>query len=213
VSDLRLAALDLSLTATGAAWTHDWWGNPQLGVRTIKTSHEGHQRLASILTEIAAICRNRPALVLIEALPMVSGTGKTALLLAELHGLVKQMLWGNNIPYVLVQPTHIKQFATGWGAAHKDRATGEKVPVGKDAVLLAVERTYGDLITVRNNDEADAFTLLALAALRYGQQLAPVTVRQAAVTSKVDWPQLPGPAAGAAALDSPTPAAIAQPTH
>jgi Holliday junction resolvasome RuvABC endonuclease subunit len=122
---------------------------------------------------------------------MVSGTGKIPLLLAELHGLVKQMLWANGVPYVLVQQAHIKQFATGWGAAHKDRATGETVKVGKDAVLLAVERTYGHLVTVRNNDEADAFALLALTALRYGQQLAPVTVRQAAVTSKVDWPELP----------------------
>jgi Holliday junction resolvasome RuvABC endonuclease subunit len=185
---LRLVSLDLSLTATGAAWTHDWRGTPALGVRTITSRHTGHQRLADILTEIATVCRSRPALVAIEHLPMVGNTGKTALLLAELHGLVKQMLWGNNIPYVFVQNAHIKQFATGWGATHKDRATGEKVAVDKDAVLLAVERTYGDLVTVRNNNEADSLALLALTALRYGQQLAPVTVRQAAVTSKVDWP-------------------------
>lgn len=178
----RVAGLDLSLTGTGiATYAPPTATRPSpVATRTVHTTRlTGHQRLAEILLAISDLrdCE----LVVIEDV-WLGLKGNTALRLAELHGLVKHWLWLRCIPYVLVQPAQLKLYAVGKGGG-KD--------AGKDQVLLAVERRYGGLATVTDNNQADALVLLAMALEHYGAPLAEVPVVHTLALAKVDgWPPL-----------------------
>jgi crossover junction endodeoxyribonuclease RuvC len=188
----QVLALDLSLTATGLA-VADW---DTLATRTITTgSQRGHQRLRTILTDIAAtIGTYRPDLVVVEAL-FAGQHAQTTIALAELHGIVKFWLTPR-VPLAVVETQHLKTYAVGRGGG---------AGTDKDAVLLAVERRYGALTTVANNNEADALVLAAMGLHHYDKPLVDVPKTHAAALCKVAGPALPGrpghpttPGAGAA---------------
>jgi crossover junction endodeoxyribonuclease RuvC len=180
-----IAGLDLSLTGTGiATFTH---GN--VAVQTIDGTlsrrkdedpvDAAHKRLQTILTAVGDL--RHFDLVLIE--DVFRGVkGDTALRLAELHGLVKHWLWLRGIPYVLVNNTAIKQYAVGKGSGPD---------TGKDPVLLAVERRYGHLVAVGDNNQADALLLVAIGLDHYGVPLVgvPETYKRALV-KVTGWPAL-----------------------
>lgn len=176
----RLVALDLSLTATGIAWTHNA-GTQPIGVRTVKSRTTGHERINQILEAVAEatwLLHDPEPLVTIEGLPLYSGKGNTTILLAELHGVVKQWLWDNDIRYVVVAPQARAKYATGKGNA------------GKDEVMLAVARRYADVVTVADNNQADAVALLAMATDRYGFAYVEVPAVNRTALSRVEWPQV-----------------------
>lgn len=180
----RLLALDLSLTSTGVASTHDDLGRPRLGCATIRPRTDGHQRLQDICTGVAAALRSEPQLVLIERLPHVAAhSAGTTMSLAELHGLVKQHLWISGVPYLLIQQARIKTYATGHGNAPK-----------RD-VLRAAQSRYP--VYVGTTDEADALALLALACHGYGYPLADVPDTHSRAMRGITWPTLPPPPGGA----------------
>lgn len=177
----RVAGLDLSLTGTGIAmYDPDPRRTSPVATKTVGTARlTGHPRLAEILQQVADL--RECELVVIEDV-WLGIKGDTALRLAELHGLVKHWLWLRCIPYVLVQPAQLKLYAVGKGGG-KD--------AGKDQVLLAVERRYGGLTAVTDNNQADALVLLAMALEHYGAPLAPVPAAHVAALAKVDgWPVL-----------------------
>jgi crossover junction endodeoxyribonuclease RuvC len=185
VTALRIVALDLSLTATGIAVTHDQVGEPRLSCRTVTPRKYptpnviDHQRLHATFGAIAAAVNCKPDLVVIEWLPQFAGHGGTALRLAELHGAVKHWLWAHGHPYVDVKPQHLKTYAAGYGNATKQ------------AVREAVTARYGRLLHIHTEDEADAVTLLAMALDVYGQALVdvPAAHRKAIAQSSL-WPTL-----------------------
>jgi crossover junction endodeoxyribonuclease RuvC len=194
----RVLALDLSLTATGLAvadWEHVHTANIDPG-RAL-----GQDRLRLILINIAQIVRDaRPDVVVIEDLPSHAGkaAGVTLLALAELHGIVKFWLHPR-VPYALVNVTHLKLYALGKGSGAN---------TGKEQVLLAVERRYGQLTQVRTNDEADALVLAAMALHHYDKPLIDVPKTHSIALTKVARPALPArpghPAApGGGACSSP----------
>lgn len=174
----RIAGLDLSLTGTGIAT----WAGGHLTTRTIDGRRlEGHRRLQTILTAVGEL--RHYDLVVLEDL-FVAGSGTTTLRLAELHGLVKHWLWLRGIPYVLVHNSAVKTYAVGKGGG---------AGTDKDAVILAVERRYGHLVTVGNNNEADALVLLSLALEHYGTPLAAVPETHKRALAKITgWPALEG---------------------
>lgn len=191
---LDLGALDLSLTGTAVAHHHP---DGSITVETVDTSRlDGHRRLAEILLHVAKLryCR----MVVIE--DVFKGLkGDAALKLAGLSYLVRHWLWIVGVPYTLVTNAHLKQYATGKGSgAGSD----------KDAVVLAVERRYGGRVQIRNNNEADALTLLCMALDHYGMPLADVPAVNRAALVKVGeylsgWPVI-DPESGAA-IQSPAP--------
>jgi Holliday junction resolvasome RuvABC endonuclease subunit len=180
----RIVALDLSLTGTGVAWSHSGLGNPYPGARTIRPRSDGHERIADIALWIGNACLCLPDLVVIERLPLVKGTGDTALGLAELHGVVKQQLWEHGYPYVLVHPSRLKQYATGKGSGPL---------AAKPLVTQAARRRYRS-VHLADHNAADAFVLLAMAADWYGHPLAPVPDTHRRALDKVPWPALNSPA-------------------
>lgn len=172
----RIAGLDLSLVGTGIA-TQD---GGTITTRTIDGRRlDGHKRLQTILTAVAEL--RHYDLVIIENL-IVLHSGTTTLRLAELHGLVKHWLWLRGIPYVLVNNVHVKQYALGKGSG---------AGTDKDAVLLAVERRYGLLAAVGDNNQADALVLLAMALDQYGTPLVAMPETHRRALAKVSgWPDL-----------------------
>lgn len=184
---LRVIALDLSLAATGIAVTHDQLGEPRLACRTVsprKRPHDtviDHERLNETFQAIAAACNCRPDLVVIEWLPKVHGTGGTPLRVAELHGAIKQWLYARRLRYVDVNPSHLKQYATGKGGGRT---------IDKAAVRADVIARYGALLHIHTSDEADAVALLAMALDAYGQPLAEVPATNRRAIAGVTWPEL-----------------------
>lgn len=184
IRPLCAVALDLSLTATGIAVTHDQAGEPRLSCRTVtprkypSATAIDHKRLHQTFEALAAAVVCKPDLIVIEWLPQFAGHGDVSLRLAELHGALKHWLWSRGLVYVDVKPAHLQMYATGKGKA------------SKEAVREAVTARYGRLLHIGSYDEADAVTLLAMALDQYGQSLAPVTPNQGAAVGKVTWPEL-----------------------
>jgi len=191
IRPLRVVALDLSLTATGIAVTHDQVGEPRLSCRTVTPRKRpsptvmDHQRLHEIFSAVQAAVQCQPDLVVIEKPLQVAAQGDTSVRLGELHGLIKQWLWSRRIPYVDVNLTHVKQYAAGSGNAKKPD------------VLAAVIARYGRLLHVQTFDEADAVSLLAQALDAYGQPLTtpdgheiPVPDHCRKALAGTQWPDL-----------------------
>lgn len=180
---LRVVALDLSLTATGIAATHDSGGRPRLACRTVTPRRRptrtviDHERLNEVFAAIANAVRYTPDLVVVEFLPQLS-KGDTSLRLAELHGAMKHWMYSRGLRYVDVQPAHLKQYATGKGNAKKEQ------------VLEAAIARYGRRLHIATDDEADAVTLLAMALDRYGQPLAEVPDTHRKALSGPKWSEL-----------------------
>jgi Holliday junction resolvasome RuvABC endonuclease subunit len=188
----RVLALDLSVANTGVA-------RAVIGVTTAVSANtwtpgklRGHERRRWLMRQLVdTVTTFRPDIVVIEWLPRGAG-GKAsmgALMdLAGLHTLVEYYLT-SRVPVVYVHPTGIKTYALGKGSG---------AGTDKDAVLLAVERRYGDLVQIVGNDQADALTLLAMALHYYGSPLASVPVantRRLNVVcdlegNSIDWPVL-----------------------
>ncbi|AYF29277.1 hypothetical protein CSH63_17760 [Micromonospora tulbaghiae] len=186
MTGLRMVGLDLSLSATGVAATHDHHGRAGLLARTVHTARTAHgttdmdhTRVNRVLADVAAAVACRPHLVAIEWLPSYEGNGATSLRLAELHGVVKHWLHVKGIRYVDVHPPEVKTWATGNGNANKA------------AVKERVTADYGRLLHVGSQDEADAVALLSMALAAYGQPLVPVPRRsQRRALGNVRWPEL-----------------------
>lgn len=184
IQPLRVVALDLSLTATGIAATHDSTGEPRLACRTVTPRRQptrtaiDHRRLHETFGAIAAAVTCKPDLVVVEWLPQFTGHGDAALRLAELHGAIKHWMWSRGLVYVDVRPVHLKQYATGKGNATKTE------------VREAVTARYGRLLHIGTEDEADAVALLASALDSYGQPLAGVPASHRKALAGTTWPDI-----------------------
>lgn len=188
---LRVVALDLSLTATGIAATHDSAGEPRLFCRTVtprrypSETQIDHRRLKETIDAVTGAVRCKPDLVVVEWLPQYEGKGEASLRLAELHGAIKHWLWSHKQLYVDVKPQHLKQYATGSGNAKKQQ------------VREAVTGRYGKLLHIATEDEADSVALLMLALDAYGSTLpdgGPVPAvpshHYRKALAAIKWPQL-----------------------
>lgn len=105
-----------------------------------------------------------PSLIMLEQPPAFAGPGGgTALLNGGLFAVITLELHRMDVPFVVVQPTQLKQYATGMGDARKRE------------VVAAVRETYADVLPpLRTDDECDAATMLAMALDYYGRPLCTV---------------------------------------
>ncbi|WP_433893065.1 crossover junction endodeoxyribonuclease RuvC [Streptomyces sp. CA-111067] len=103
--------LDLSLTATGIAYT----GGDTETIKT-RTAH-GDRRLRQIADTIRTIIRaEHPDLAVVEDLPThAMSAGITGMV----HGCVRVVLLEEGVPYALIPPATLKAFATGKGNGDK----------------------------------------------------------------------------------------------
>ena len=110
---LKVAGLDLSMTATGVCHPGD---DGQSGcTHLIKPSGKGDRRLVDIRSQVLAHVSGCE-LVLIEDLPThAHSAGITGMV----HGAVREGLLSAGIPYATVPPATLKKYATGRGNCDK----------------------------------------------------------------------------------------------
>lgn len=177
----RVLAIDLSTAATGlAAWDEH---NPAC-VETVDPGRAiGYPRTRATMRAItAAYVEVAPDVVVMEDLPPSAGKmGNSLVPLAMLHGVVRYYL-APRVPVAFVHVSHVKMYATGSGSGKGS---------DKTAVSLAVERRYGRLIAVADDNQADAFVMLAMTLHHYGHPLASVPQTHAQALTRVTWPDLP----------------------
>jgi hypothetical protein len=154
----RVLAIDLSLTATGLAGN---WPKPWTETYKPKTAaSDPHGRLHEITGAVyGQAARGQVDLAIIEGPSYGSAKGQRGH--HERAGLwwnVTWRLWRNYVPLLVMTPGSVKVYATGNGGASKD-----------DVLVAAVNRW--PLAAIANNNEADAFTMLAAALDRAGVPL------------------------------------------
>lgn len=175
MTDLRITALDLSLTSTGAAITT---GNQITTLTTLVPGNRtGHARMHWIRDECKALCDGSD-LVVVEGPSFDSPNRQHEM--GGLWWLVTHALWVRSVPVAVVTPAQLKKYATGKGSGKGS---------GKDAVVIAVARRY-PMAQVHGNDEVDALVLAAMAADHYGHPLAAVPQACRAALTAVTWPNL-----------------------
>lgn len=178
---LAVLGLDLAPAATGIGWRTAADLGCTWGARTVASDARGQQRINDIRQGVRhAVNRIVPAVVVIEALYV--GHQNNSLMLAELHGVVKQDLWDLGIPYALVAPQTRAVYATGRGRA------------GKSEVCKAIRARYGTFLggpaAIRDNDQADAIALTVMGVHRYEGAPVDVDRSHARALDSVHWPTL-----------------------
>lgn len=172
---VRVLALDLAYSTTGVALV----GDDTIRLSLIRTATGGHDAIDDIHRRITALIGDfRPDLAIVEGV-YAGPNGRTGLLLAELHGVIKHQLWRSRIPYVVVKPTDRAMYASGSGNACKE------------LVLAQVRARYGHLVggpaEIRDDNMADALVLAAMAYDQLGRPLVPVPDAMRRALGRLSW--------------------------
>lgn len=169
---LRILALDLSITATGVCL-------PDGTTSTIKTkASDGDRRLQHIANEVGLALGDSDygdscdLVVMEEAPPGLKGPAIKAIHMV--HGAVRLRLIDFGTPYVVINPTTLKAYATG--NTHAD----------KTAMAIAALKRTGREFADDNQCDAAWLRWAALDAL--GHPEFPMPAAQRARLTKVTWP-------------------------
>lgn len=165
---MRVAGLDLSLTASGVAAVDG-------STSCVKTKLRGPARLAAIRDVILEIVFPVADLVVIEEYAF-SRADAHAHELGELGGVVRLRLWELEVPFVTVGPSQLKRYACGKGNAKKDE------------VLVAAVRRLPDFDGDHN--QADAAWLRAMALDALGHPVVAMPQEHRVALAKIQWPEL-----------------------
>jgi Holliday junction resolvasome RuvABC endonuclease subunit len=188
--------LDPSIRHTGIAR----WRDGVLSTMTVHTDPNApiESRMRWICGQIWPLITTKTFVVL-EA-PYVTANGKTTMMLAGLHYVLRYGLYARNVPFGVITPAGLKTFACGDGTASKQEMI---------AVAMAM---YGDLtmghwklpVPVNPNDEAnsheaDALHCLTTGLHHVGVSVAPGGAMEPGIDSDqfaylkqatVEWPQM-----------------------
>lgn len=94
--------------------------------------------------------------------------------LAEVGGVVRLSCYRARVPLALVNPVHLKMFATGSSKAAKG-----------DMRIAALKRAAVEFV---NDDECDAWWLRAMGLAHAGHPVVELPVAQAEILARVVWP-------------------------
>lgn len=179
-----IVGVDPSISSTGLAV----WRDGSISVQTVTsdTKEPWPVRWRQILTGIPRAgldLRPTTTLFVIEQPPAKFVGANAALPNHGLYGILIYTCWLSHVTYVDIQPTQLKKFATGKGSGAGSN---------KEAVLLAIERRYGHLTQIKDNNQADAFTLMAMGLHHYGHPLADLPIAHTERLSRINWPEWNG---------------------
>lgn len=175
----RVFGIDPSLAATGVATAYNQVHVIPTKGRKGATTEERYDRLIHIRSSVVSLLREaggkRGDLVVIEGPPF---TGDPYVWdRAGLWWQLQEDLRGLGYAVVDVNPSHLKKYATGSGAATKGRmadAAARRIP--------QVE-THGE------DNAVDALWLRAMGLDRLGEPLAELPADQRSVLDRVSWPE------------------------
>jgi Holliday junction resolvasome RuvABC endonuclease subunit len=156
----KVAGLDLSITATGIAYSDG-------STFTVKPTAAGDRRLVEIRGEVRTAV-NAADLVAIEDLPTHA---RAAGITGMVHGVVRCMLLARNQPYVLITPATLKKFATGRGNA------------GKPEMAVALFKRFG--LELGDDNQVDAAWLRFAGLELLGEPAMQLPAVQVAALDKV----------------------------
>ena len=171
---MRIMGWDLSMKATGVAF-------PDGSTALIKPRGTGDARLLNLEQWATKALRvARPDLGVIED---VQGAmqGAANKVIPMVHCAVRLCFLRAGIPYVVVNPSTLKTFATGSGNADKDGMAR--------AALLRAGRTFTD---DPGGDQCDAWWLKAAGHAAYGEPAVVVPETHLEGLHAVAWPRIPG---------------------
>lgn len=178
---LRVLGLDLSITATGICL-------PDGTTTTIRTNPKtGDRRLVHIVNKVGIALNESPdgigdgvdLVVIEEAPPGLKGSAIKAIHMV--HGAVRLRLLDFNTPYVVINPTVLKAFATGSTSADKTAMA-----------MAAYKRADREFADDKGGDQCDAWWLRTAGLDWYGQPEFELPKAQRERLTKVDWPALAG---------------------
>lgn len=164
---MNVLGLDLSLTAPGLCVGGHW--------ETLRTdAKRGDKRLSDIRGWLAYyVSEYRPVLSMIEAVPpYMTNTAS----LERVHGVAREVLAWNDVPFAYVSPMGVKLFMTGDG--HADKA----------AMIDAVEAETGK--RPGDDNQADAWVLQRMGQVIWADPFFHRGHHLKALSS-IEWPLKP----------------------
>jgi len=165
----RIVAGDLSLTATGLAWTEptpfDFYAQV---IRT--SSKQGLSNRLDVIAAAFAFKADDADVLIIEDVPF----GQYGVPIAMVHGAVRYAL-GPSFPIVTIPPATLKKYATGRGNARKPD-------------MLDAARSRLGWRGSNDDNVIDALWLLAAGLDWYGQPLCSMPKANHEALHKIDWP-------------------------
>ena len=145
---MRIIGLDLSITCTGISL-------PDGRTLPLRPQTKGDERLVDLRDQVRYWADTSDAgLVVLEDLAGLY-RGEAARVIPMLHGVVRTALMDLGVPYMLINPSSLKRFATGSGTADKTAM--------RMAAFKRLGREYG------TSDECDADWLRVAGQTVYGQ--------------------------------------------
>lgn len=169
---MRIMGLDLSITCTGVCF-------PDESTAAIKPRGTGDTRLLYVEERMVLALRSgRPDLAVIEDDPGIFH-GSAAKAIPMVHAVVRLTLMRAGIPYVLVNQTTLKMYATGYGRADKDS-------MALAALTRGGRRFPGD----KGGDQCDAWWLRAAGHAAYGKPVVMMPPAHTDALRLVEWPRV-----------------------
>lgn len=182
--DPVITAVDLSYTSAGIAWLE---ADGHVGVTTVATHRviDAYRcgtgmaaRRAVIVQVLMARCGPGTLVVREDRLSTLHVAGSSALDLAALHGSVEDACEARGLSLASVNVGRVKIYGANSGRADKAM------------MVQAARREFDGLITIANDDEADALWTLAVAAHLHGLPMVRMRKRRAEVVEQCrpGWP-------------------------
>lgn len=176
-----IIAIDPSLSATGLAI---WRAGQPLYLCTIRTQlwedvngWDTPARLDRIARQITHFISPGETVVTIEGQIKPSNEamrGTSTLDLAQLRGVITTDIYRENVPINIVHPSTLKAFV-------------KPGRCNKDDMVREARNVLGARNVVDNDNEADAFWLLAMTLQAYGYPVVRRTPRRKTFVGKVKW--------------------------
>lgn len=144
---IKIAGLDLSITATGIADIHGFTSTVGGDAR------QGDKRLCKIRAAVEAEILAAD-LIILEDLPRSGMGGATT---GMVQGVVRERLVAHDVPYILVPPSTLKMYATGNGGS------------AKPELRMSLYKRFG--YDIADDNQVDAWWLRALGHDLYDQPI------------------------------------------
>ena len=143
---MRILGIDPSLTATGYIYLKDGKIEAQDLIKTKPTGDDRKKELERLMIIADSFTINlKIDLAVIEGLAFMARNTSALVQLSGLSYLIRERLYDNGIPFVIVAPTTLKKFITGKGN------------VKKDQIMLEVFKRYD--VDLTDDNLCDAFGL------------------------------------------------------
>lgn len=112
-----------------------------------------------------------PTIAVIEGIAFMARNTASLAQLAALNYMTRSLVYNYRTPFVIVAPTSLKKYITGSGVAEKG------------TLMMEIYKRYG--VTIRDNNEADAYGLAQIGLALNGGNSKDITKKQQEVLDLV----------------------------